>query len=130
MRDIERWEKLTNKITAKWIKEYFELEEDDYIGADWISSCVGGVFTFSDYYFNFSDVLDCYKYNIKKEQLFSWYDYCMDNPNISISLSTFILSPQEKIKKEQKEQKELIESEQRMIQAKQELFNLLNNYGK
>ena len=106
-RDIERWKNLTDKLTSNWIKEYFELEEDEYVDADWVANETGGVFNFADYWFSFSTVLDCYELGVTKEQLFEWYDFCLQNPSINISLAKFILSPQEKKEAEIRYLKEL-----------------------
>ena len=101
---ILEWNRLTNSITEDWIAEYFELDEEEAasgIDYDWVADDVGSIFEFADYWFNFSDVLDCYKHKITREQLFTWYDYCLENQFINISLAQFILSPEEKLKKEQ-----------------------------
>lgn len=130
MRDIERWKKLTNKLTTKWIKTYFELDEEDCeegVEHYWVADDVGSIFEFGDYYVNFSDVLDCYKHNITIQQYHNWYSYCLDNEFINISLAKFILSPEEKLKKEQKE---LADCKERLEYAKNEFHKLLNRYGK
>ena len=97
---ISKWGNLTNEITENWIKEYFELEEDESVDFYWVADDIGTIFEFADYFFNFSNVLDCYKYNISKEKLFLWYDYCLEEQFVNISLAKFILSPEEKAKKE------------------------------
>lgn len=127
---VAKWKELTNSITELWIKKYFELSDEDCEeGVDfyWIANDVGTVFEFADYYFDFGNVLDCYKYNITKEQLFSWYEYCLENQKINISLAKFILSPQEKL---EKEQKELADSKERLEYANNEFQKCLNKYGK
>ena len=97
---ISKWGNLTNEITDNWIKEYFELEEDESVDFYWVADDIGTIFEFADYFFNFSNVLDCYKYNISKEKLFLWYEYCLEEQFVNISLAKFILSPEEKAKKE------------------------------
>lgn len=101
MKDIKKWRTLTDKIAENWIREYFKLEEDEEITVDWVANDIGGVFEFADMFFNFSNVLDCYKYQITKEQLLDWYDYCLSNQFVNISLARFILSPEERTKQEQ-----------------------------
>ena len=90
MRDIDKWNKLTNKITSQWIKTYFELEEDEEVDADWVNNDIGSILEFANYYVSFSDILDCYKHKITKEQLFDWYDYCLQEPYINISLAKYL----------------------------------------
>ena len=97
---ISKWGNLTNEITENWIKDYFELEEDESVDFYWVADDIGTIFEFADYFFNFSNVLDCYKYNISKEKLFLWYEYCLEEQFVNISLAKFILSPEEKAKKE------------------------------
>lgn len=124
-KDIEKWKILTDKITSYWIKDYFELDEDDYVDRYWIANDVGGVFSFADYYFNFETVLKCYELGIKKEQLFEWYDFCLQNNSANISLEKFILSPQEK---EEAEKKQLKELENRVKLAQEEFEKALKQY--
>ena len=127
MKDIEKWRVLTNKITENWIRQYFEIEEDEEVSVDWVSDEVGSIFEFADMYFNFSNVLDCYKYNISKEQLTNWYDFCLSNQFVNISLARFILSPQEK--KEQ-EEKQLVQLKERVELAEKEFKEAIERYDK
>lgn len=106
------WINLSNEITEQWIRQYFEIEEDEHVYFDWVS--VGGVFEFADYWFDFNTVLECYEHNITKEQLFGWYDFCLSNHSINISLAKYILSPQER-------EKQLEELEERVKIAKETL---------
>lgn len=125
---ILEWNRLTNSITEDWIAEYFELDEEEAalgIDYDWVADDVGSIFEFADYWFNFSDVLDCYKHKITKEQLFTWYDYCLENQFINISLAQFILSPEEKSKKE-REYLDILE--ERVIFAENEFKKALEEY--
>lgn len=119
MREIEDWKRLTNEITHGWIKDYFELDDDCEADYDWVSDDTGGVFQFADYFFNFSNVLDCYRHNISREQLFNWYDFCLENHPVNISLAKFVLSPAEKAKKE----KENLEMLKERVKFAQEEFN-------
>ena len=116
---ISKWGNLTNEITENWIKEYFELEEDESVDFYWVADDIGTIFEFADYFFNFSNVLDCYKYNISKEKLFLWYEYCLEEQFVNISLANFILSPEEKAKKE----KESLEKTKENLTFAYELFN-------
>lgn len=116
---ISKWGNLTNEITENWIKEYFELEEDESVDFYWVADDIGTIFEFADYFFNFSNVLDCYKYNISKEKLFLWYEYCLEEQFVNISLAKFILSPEEKAKKE----KESLQKSKENLIFTQELFN-------
>jgi hypothetical protein len=116
---ISKWGNLTNEITENWIKEYFELEEDESVDFYWVADDIGTIFEFADYFFNFSNVLDCYKYNISKESLFLWYDYCLEEQFVNISLAKFILSPEEKAKKE----KESLEKTKENLFFAEKLFN-------
>lgn len=121
-RDIEKWKTLTDKLTSYWIKDYFGLEEDDYIDADWVER--GGVFNFADYWFSFQNVLDCYELGVTKEQLFNHYDKTLTG-EIDLNLRDFILSP--KKLKEQKE-KYLEDLKQRVELAKEELEKAIKDY--
>lgn len=128
MKQIKKWERLTNQMTENWIKTYFQLEFEDWEnGLDyyWISDEVGGIFEFSDYFFSFSDVLDCYKHNVNREQLFNWYDYMLSNDSIKLSLAKFILTPEER---EKQHQESLETSRQNVIFAENLLRQELEKY--
>lgn len=101
MKEVCKWNTLTNKLTKSWIREYFEIPLSEDVEYDWVGSEVGGIFEFADYFFSFADVLNCYKHNVTKHQLFNWYNWCLDNRSVNISLAKFILSPEERYLKEQ-----------------------------
>lgn len=122
---IKQWEELTDKITRQWIKQYFEIEEDEDITVDWVAEDVGGIFEFADMWFDFSNILDCYKYNISRESLFLWYDYCLSNEFVNISLANFILSPE---KRKEQEEKYLSDLKQRVVDAEETFKKALENY--
>jgi hypothetical protein len=129
MKQIEEWRKLTNQITEKWIADYFELDGEDIedgISFDWIGDSVGGIFEFADLFINFSEILDCYKHNITREQFMNWYEYCLDNQFVNISLAKFILSPEEKAQKEAEDLKRL---KQNVAFAEKEFKKAMENYG-
>lgn len=121
---IKEWEKLTNEITIKFLYDYFDDVNPEYY---YIADEIGGVFNYADYFLNFSDVITCYKLDISEEQFFNWYDWCMDNYSINISLAKYILSPQER--KEQ-EKKHLAELKGRMELAEKEFNKAMEEYEK
>lgn len=121
--EIRLWQKSTNEITENWIRDYFEVEEDEEIYFDWVT--VGGVFSFADYWISFENVLECYKLDVKREDFFDWYDKCLENQSFTLSLSNFILSPEEK--KEQ-EEKHLEELKDRVRSAEETLKQALEKY--
>lgn len=117
--NIAKWENLTNEITEQWIRDYFEIEEDETVYFDWVANDFGGVFEFADYFFDFNTVLKCYELDITKEQLFQWYDFCLSNHSVNISLAKYILSPQER-----KEQEKIaLEESKAILKFAQEEFN-------
>ena len=87
----------------------------------------GGIFNFSDYWFSFDNVLDCYKHNISEEDLMRWYDWCLSNQSVHISLAKFILSPEERKEAEEKHLKELRD---RMELAEKEFKKAIEDYKK
>lgn len=127
--EIRLWEKSTNEIAEQWIIDYFELSEEEVAsGIDyyWIGDEFAKVFEFADYYIDFSNVLDCYKLNVSKEQFFDWYNKTVES-NLELSLSDFMISPK---KLKEKEEKHLKELKNRLEYAENELFKALNQYGK
>lgn len=125
--NIAKWGNLTNEITEKWIRDYFETEEDEEVGFDWVADEVGTVFQFADYFFNFNDALTCYKLDITREQLFTWYNFCLKSQKVNISLAKYILSPEER---KQQEEKYLTELKERVISAEAIFYKALEEYGK
>ena len=115
---IRNWEKRTNEIVEDWLVEVFALEDEE-VDFWWVADSVGGVFNFGDYFVSFDAVLDYYKHDLKPEDFFNWYDFCLTNQKVNISLARFILSPQEK--KEQLK-KQLEQSKERLKEA-EETFN-------
>jgi len=104
--NIAEWQHLTEQVTEKFLFDYFDDVEPVF---DWVGNEVGGILMYGDYFFNFSDILICYKLNITKEQLLNWYDFCLTSQPVNISLAQFILSPEEKDKK-QKEYLEILKN--------------------
>ena len=88
--NIAKWINLTNDITEQWIRDYFEIQEDETIYFDWVANDVGSIFEFADYFFDFNTVLKCYELEISKEQLINWYDFCLDNHSVNISLAKYL----------------------------------------
>ena len=119
---IKDWKYLTNKIVEDWTRQYFEIPDYDYVYFDWVQ--IGEVFNFADYWFSFSTVLECYELDIKKEQLFEWYDASLLQQS-NLSLSDFILSPEKKLKKEQEYLDKLKEN---LKFAEKEFKKALNEY--
>jgi hypothetical protein len=122
--EIRDWEKRTNEIVENWLVKMFDLEDEE-VDYWWIADSVGGVFNFGDYFVNFDAVLEYYKHNLKPEDFFSWYDFCLTNQKVNISLAKFIISPQEK--KEQLK-KQLEQSKERLQQAKEEFEKSLKEF--
>jgi len=125
--EIRMWQKATNEITEQWIRDYFEIEEDEPIDYYWVANDVATVFEFADYFFDFNTVLKCYELDINKENLFLWYDFCLENHSVNISLAKFILSPQER---KEVEKKHLEELKDRVRSAEETLKQALEKYEK
>ena len=124
---ISEWKNLTSDITENWIREYFDWSEDEEVNFDWVNQDIGGVFEVSDYYFHFSNVIDCYRYGVTKEDLIKWYYFCLDNQSVHISLAKYILSPEER---KEAEEKHLEELKDRVRSAEETFKKALEEYGK
>ena len=121
--NIVEWKKLSNKIAEQFLYHYFDDLDPDYW---WVSDDIGGVFNYGDYWFDFNTVLTCYKLDITFEQLINWYDFCLSNQSINISLAKYILSPQERKEAEEKHLKEL---KNRVELAEKEFKKALDEYS-
>lgn len=104
--EIRLWEKSTIEITETFLYDYFDDVNPYYF---WVSEEIGGILNYGDYWFNFSDILTCYKLSITEEQLINWYNFCLEYPPVKISLARYILSPQERREAEEKQLAELKE---------------------
>ena len=121
--NIVEWKKLSNKITKQFLYDYFDDVDPDYW---WVSNDVGGVLNYGDYFFSFDTILTCYKLEITFEQLISWYDFCLSNQSVNISLAKYILSPQER---KEAEEKHLAELKNRVELAEKEFKKALDEYS-
>ena len=122
--EILEWENLTNKLTSRFLYDYFDDVDPDYW---WVSNDVGGVLNYGDYFFSFDTILTCYKLDITFEQLINWYDFSLSNQSVNISLAKYILSPKERKEAEEKHLKEL---KNRVELAEKEFKKALDEYGK
>lgn len=121
-KSITKWENQTIKITNQFLYDYFDDNDPYYY---YIADDIGEVFNYRDYWFNFSDILTCYKLSITEEQLLNWYNWCMENHSVDISLAKFILSPQER---KEAEEKHLEELKERVKIAEKEFKKALEQY--
>ena len=118
-KNIDKWIRLTDNLVEQFIFDYFE---DDSPYWDWVVR--GGVFNYSDYWFDFSTILECYRLEVTQEQLFDWYDKTLLQES-DLSLEEFIKSP-EKRKDEEKEYLERLR--QRVISAEEEFKKAMEQY--
>ena len=121
--DITSWEILTNSLVEKFLYDYFDDVNPDYW---WVANDVGGVLNYGDYFFSFNDILTCYKLEITFEQFISWYNFCLDNQSVNISLAKYILSPKER---KEAEEKHLVELRSRVELAEKEFKKALDEYS-
>ena len=125
--EILEWENLTNKLTSRFLYDYFDDVDPDYW---WVSDDIGGVFNYGDYWFDFNTILTCYKLDITFEQLINWYDFSLSNQSVNISLAKHILSPKERREAEEKhlqELKERVEIAEKEFQKAIEEYTSKNN---
>ena len=121
--DITSWEILTNSLVEKFLYDYFDDVNPDYW---WVSNDVGGILNYGDYFFSFDTILTCYKLDISFEQFISWYDFCLINQAVNISLAKYILSPKER---KEAEEKHLAELKNRLELAEKEFEKALDEYS-
>lgn len=119
---IQEWKEFTSQITEDFLYDYFDDIDPYYF---WVGDEVGGILNYGDYFFNFSDILTCYKLEITFEQLINWYDFCLTGQSINISLAKYILSPQER---KEAEEKHLAELKERVKLAEKEFEKAMENY--
>ena len=120
--NIVEWKKLSNRIAEQFLYHYFD-DLDPYYW--WVSDDVGGILCYGDYFISFDTILTCYKLGITEEQLINWYDFCLENHSVNISLAKFILSPEDK---KEVEEKHLEELKNRVKSAEKTLKQALDKY--
>lgn len=119
---IDEWIKLSNEIAEQFLYDYFD-DNDPYYW--WVSGEEGGILCYGDYFISFDAILTCYKLDISFDTFISWYDFCLENQSVNISLAKYILSPKER--KEARE-KHLAELKNRVELAEKEFKKALENY--
>ena len=120
--EILEWENLTNKLTSRFLYDYFDDLDPDYW---WVANDIGGVFNYGDYFISFDTILTCYKLDITFEQLINWYDFSLSNQSVNISLAKYILSPKER---REAEEKHLTELKERVEMAEKEFQKAIDEY--
>ena len=121
--NIVEWKKLSNKIAEQFLYHYFDDLDPDYW---WVSDEEGGILCYGDYFISFDTILTCYKLDITFEQFISWYDFCLENQSVNISLAKYILSPQER---REAEEKHLAELKNRVDLAEKEFKKAMDEYS-
>ena len=121
--NIVEWKKLSNKIAEQFLYHYFDDLDPDYW---WVSDEEGGILCYGDYFISFDTILTCYKLDITFEQFISWYDFCLENQSVNISLAKYILSPQER---REAEEKHLQELKERVELAEKEFKKAMDEYS-
>jgi hypothetical protein len=120
---IDEWKKLSNKIAEHFLYDYFD-DLDPYYW--WVSDEEGGILCYGDYFISFDTILTCYKLEITFEQFISWYDFCLSNQSVNISLAKYLLSPQER---KEAEEKHLEELKNRVELAEKEFKKAMDEYS-
>lgn len=131
--NIEKWNTLTNEIVENWIREVFEIDnnndEEEKLDYFWVDNSIGTIFYYGDYYINFSDVLLYYKKNARKELFFMWYAYNLEASSQELDYVDFrryiSVAGKSEISKEY-----LQEVKNRVSKGKETSKTLLENYGK
>ena len=91
---MKKWEQATNSLVENWIRKYFEVSDKESLDYFWVCDEVGGVFCFADFFFDLQTVLTCYRFDVSKDVLFSWYD-----SQTSLSLADVVRPPRKINKK-------------------------------
>ena len=122
LNNIVEWKKLSNRIVEQFLYHYFDDLDPDYW---WVGDEEGGILNYGDYFFSFDTILTCYKLDISFEQFISWYDFCLSNQSVNISLAKYLLSPQER---REAEEKHLAELKNRVELAEKEFQKAIDEY--
>ena len=119
---IIEWKKLSNKIAKQFLYDYFD-DLDPYYW--WVSDEEGTILCYGDYFISFDTILTCYKLEVTFEQFINWYDFCLENKSVNISLAKYLLSPKER---KEAEKKHLEELKNKVELAEKEFKKALDEY--
>jgi hypothetical protein len=71
---IEDWERATEGLKHRFVERYFGDDAEYY----WIADEIGSVLYVNDRFFNLSDLVDFLKYGYTANQMFKYYDECLE----------------------------------------------------
>ncbi len=98
-----------DKVCTKYTKKFCDIMEFDITDGYWIGDDVGELLDIADYTFSMDVIRYVVDNEVKPEEVFEWYDYCLrlgiievyDTPNLrSWCLGCPRLSEEEIVKKE------------------------------
>ncbi len=91
MKLLNKYEDICIDIVDEFVEKYFvdnDNKRSDF-DLDWVANEIGGVVQISDYYFSMNDIVETLRLQPSKEQLFNWYNKCLDD-HIGYSLKYFL----------------------------------------
>lgn len=127
-----KFDNLANEYLKAFIDKYYTYDDGSKADTYWIGKEIGGVVEIGDEYYNFNDIRYCIDNDVKKEQLWSWYDYTLrlgliDSNIPTPNLKSWIAGCPRLSEQEIND----LEYRQHKIQALQHEFEeLCNNYKK
>jgi hypothetical protein len=76
-KELKAYYKAIEDLTKLFCKKYFN-EDYKYDKEDWVGRDIGGLICINDYCFNMSNIEEAIKYNATEEEVFGYYDYCLE----------------------------------------------------
>jgi len=89
MKELKAYYRAVERLREIFLEKYFDEDPDFY----WVGDQIGGVLFVNDFFFSVENIIVCLKLKIKSEDLFSWYDYIIDQAmvgKIPISLGNWM----------------------------------------
>lgn len=86
---VKKWEKQTQELADYFVKKYFGKDVEVY----WVADNIGGVLFVNDYFFNPQEMVDYFRYNYSKKQMFEHYEYnieCATNKIFAVNIKNYL----------------------------------------
>lgn len=77
MKQLEAYYKAIEDLTKAFAKKYFG-DHYEYDSNDWVGGEIGGIIEINGFYFNMKNIEEAIKFKATKQQVFDYYDYCLE----------------------------------------------------
>ena len=76
LKELKQYEKACEKLANKFLSELYDGETIN--GYYWVDDKIGGILAWGDWFVNMNIIADYFRYNMKPEEFFEWYEEQQD----------------------------------------------------